>query len=97
MATGRGLAPEAAALVSEPWMALGSCRGMDPEFFFPTDGAGVVQARRVCAQCHVREQCLQFALEHRIDHGVWGGASERARRRLLAEQLSSVSLRAHDA
>ncbi|ACU53296.1 transcription factor WhiB [Acidimicrobium ferrooxidans DSM 10331] len=90
MATERGSAPEAGALVSEPWMAFGSCRGMDPEFFFPTDGAGVVQARRVCAQCNVREQCLQFALDHRIDHGVWGGASERARRRLLSQQLSSV-------
>ncbi len=74
---------EVSVHVSEPWMAQGSCRGMDPEFFFPSDGAGVVAARRICARCRVQEQCLRFALAHRIDHGVWGGASERERRRML--------------
>jgi WhiB family redox-sensing transcriptional regulator len=78
-----GALPKLTEHVSEPWMAKGSCRGMDPDVFFPSDGAGVVHARRVCVGCGVREECLRFALEHHIDHGVWGGASERERRRLL--------------
>jgi WhiB family redox-sensing transcriptional regulator len=68
--------------VSEPWMADGLCRGLDPAIFFPSDGSGVVVARRVCARCKVREECLRYALKNRIDHGVWGGASERERKRL---------------
>lgn len=51
--------------------------------FFPSDGVGVDRARKICATCPVREACLDYALEHRIDHGVWGGTSERERRRIL--------------
>jgi WhiB family redox-sensing transcriptional regulator len=40
-------------------------------------------AKQVCEGCPVQEECLEYALEHRIDHGVWGGASERQRRRIL--------------
>jgi WhiB family redox-sensing transcriptional regulator len=42
----------------------------------------VEMARRVCADCPVRDVCLEYALDHHIEHGVWGGASERARRRM---------------
>jgi hypothetical protein len=48
----------------------------------PSDGVGVEIARRICADCPVREPCLEYALYNRIDHGVWGGASERERRRI---------------
>lgn len=65
------------------WMALGSCRVERPAVFFPSDGVGVDVARRVCAACPVKEPCLEYALAERIDHGVWGGASERERRRIL--------------
>ncbi len=68
--------------VSEAWMANGSCRGLDPSIFFPSDGSGVVVARRICLECGVKDECLGYALKHRIDHGVWGGASERERKRL---------------
>jgi WhiB family redox-sensing transcriptional regulator len=64
------------------WMANGKCRGMSPGVFFPSDGVGVEVARRICAECPVREPCLEYALFHRIDNGVWGGASERERRRI---------------
>lgn len=64
------------------WMADGKCRDLPPAMFFPSDGVGVDQARRVCADCPVREPCLEYALYNRIDHGVWGGASERERRRI---------------
>lgn len=65
------------------WMARGNCRDEAPARFFPSDGVGVDQARRICATCPVQEPCLEYALEQRIDHGVWGGASERERRRIL--------------
>ena len=65
------------------WMLSAACRGHTPEEFFPSDGVGVDEARKVCAECPVRAECLEYALTYRIDHGVWGGASERERRRIL--------------
>ena len=65
------------------WMQHGRCRELSPSTFFPGDGVGVDVARRVCAECVVREPCLEYALAERIDHGVWGGTSERERRRIL--------------
>jgi WhiB family redox-sensing transcriptional regulator len=76
------------------WMAEGKCRDHSPRTFFPSDGVGVEIAKRVCGVCPVREECLEYALFHRIEHGVWGGASERARRRIVRQrrslQLTSV-------
>jgi WhiB family redox-sensing transcriptional regulator len=65
------------------WMSQGNCRAMDPAVFFPSDGIGVQAAQRVCAECVVKNPCLEYALVNRIDEGVWGGASERHRKRLL--------------
>ena len=64
-------------------MRVGNCREQPPQVFFPSDGVGVEVARRICATCPAKEPCLEYALYHRIDHGVWGGASERERRRIL--------------
>lgn len=65
------------------WMHQGRCRGASPTEFFPSDGLGVEAAQRICVTCPVRTECLEYALAHRIEHGVWGGASERERRRIL--------------
>jgi WhiB family redox-sensing transcriptional regulator len=65
------------------WMADGKCREVPPETFFPSDGLGVIRAQRICATCEVSARCLEYALENHIDHGVWGGKSERERRRIL--------------
>ncbi len=64
-------------------MARGLCADQPPEKFFPSDGVGVEIARRICFECPVKEPCLEHALRNRIDHGVWGGCSERERRRIL--------------
>lgn len=64
------------------WMAEGNCRTRPPALFFPSDGVGVEIAQRVCADCPVKTPCLEYALANGIDHGVWGGASERERRRI---------------
>ena len=76
------------------WMAVGNCANEPPAMFFPSDGVGVEIARRICATCPVKEPCLEHALAPRIDHGVWGGASERERRRIARRRrLETVSPR----
>ena len=72
------------------WMADGNCRLYPPAVFFPSDGVGVEKARKICAGCPVADPCLEYALEHRIDHGVWGGCSERERRRILKRRRLEV-------
>jgi WhiB family redox-sensing transcriptional regulator len=69
-----------------PWMHHGHCRSLSPSEFFPSDGVGVERARRICAECPVKAECLEYALTFRIDHGVWGGCSERERRRILRQR-----------
>ena len=77
------------------WMVRGSCAKEPPALFFPSDGAGVEVARRICAGCPVQQECLEYALRNRIDHGVWGGCSERERRRILKRRrLAATGQRA---
>ena len=81
-------AREVEAIVDESpdeyaWMLDAHCRGISPAEFFPSDGTGVETAQRICAECSVRSECLEYALANRIDQGVWGGISERGRRRIL--------------
>ncbi|WP_419918371.1 WhiB family transcriptional regulator [Candidatus Poriferisocius sp.] len=69
--------------MSRSWMAYGKCAGKSTRDFFPSTGLGVEKARKVCQECLVQEACLNYALSNRIRYGVWGGRSERERRRLL--------------
>jgi WhiB family transcriptional regulator, redox-sensing transcriptional regulator len=73
------------------WMLHGRCRTLSPSEFFPSDGVGVERARRICADCAVKTECLEYALTYRIDHGVWGGCSERERRRILRQRRLTVA------
>lgn len=73
-------------LVDTNWMVKGKCRDFPPETFFPSDGVGVEVARKICADCPVKSPCLEYALFNRIEHGVWGGASERERRRIARQR-----------
>ena len=68
-----------------PWMDLGLCGETDPEVFFPEKGGSTRDARKVCRGCEVRAECLEYALEHDERFGIWGGLSERERRRLKRE------------
>jgi WhiB family redox-sensing transcriptional regulator len=74
--------PDEGDTMETHWMAKGNCRAEAPSLFFPHDGVGVEVARRICATCPVKAPCLEYALANGIDHGVWGGASERERRRI---------------
>ncbi len=73
------------------WMHLGKCTEMDSNLFFPSDGAGVEVAKKICAECQVKAECLSYALANRIEHGVWGGTSERQRRRILKRRKLYLS------
>lgn len=78
------------------WMATGNCATQAPDLFFPHDGVGVEKAKKVCEGCPVLDQCLEYALRNRIEHGVWGGCSERQRRRILkARREQGLAVRAH--
>lgn len=68
------------------WTEQGRCRGMDPKVFFPPDGLGVQAAVAICRSCPVQEPCLEYALTNRIQHGIFGGVSERGRDRILRER-----------
>lgn len=76
-------------LQPERWMERASCADMPCDLFFPVDRDGVVRVQQVCAGCPVTVQCLEYALRHRVDHGVWGGCSERKRRRILEARALS--------
>ncbi len=63
------------------WMLEAKCLDADPEAFFPEKGGSTREAKRICATCPVREECLDFALTQDERFGIWGGLSERERRR----------------
>lgn len=64
------------------WQADSLCAQTDPEAFFPEKGGSTRDAKRICAACEVRTQCLEYALENDERFGIWGGLSERERRKL---------------
>jgi WhiB family redox-sensing transcriptional regulator len=69
------------------WRRHAACRGLDPEIFFPAlDDADVEDAKAVCTACGVQQTCLEFALQVREKEGVWGGATEKERRRILRQR-----------
>ena len=68
------------------WRQRGECRGLDPGIFYPETEEEAEQAKRVCDGCHVRVACLEYALSHREKVGVWGGYTERERRRIMRQR-----------
>jgi len=64
------------------WQERALCAQTDPEAFFPEKGGSTREAKRVCQSCEVRAECLEYALAHDERFGIWGGLSERERRRL---------------
>lgn len=64
------------------WQRRANCMGVDPDLFFPERGASTREAKEVCRGCVVREECLEYALANSEKFGIWGGLSERERRRI---------------
>ena len=64
------------------WQTDALCAQTDPEAFFPEKGGSTRDAKRICTSCDVRDQCLEYALQNDERFGIWGGLSERERRKL---------------
>jgi WhiB family redox-sensing transcriptional regulator len=70
------------------WQERALCAQTDPEAFFPEKGGSTREAKKVCLSCEVRVECLEYALEQDERFGIWGGLSERERRRLKKRAVS---------
>lgn len=68
------------------WRDLGACRGLDPDVFFPETEEESDTAKAICDSCDVRIACLEHALSSREKVGVWGGTTERERRRIVRQR-----------
>lgn len=77
---------------TEKWWPRRACADMDTNIFFPHDGEGVGEAGKICARCEVQIECLEYAILNRIEHGVWGGASERERKRIIRRRRDQARL-----
>jgi len=76
-------APDFLNIIAPPaWTTDALCAQVDPDLFYPETGAPNRDAKQVCAGCNVRAECLAYAIAHRERCGVWGGTTERERRRM---------------
>ena len=77
---------------SQSWRLAGRCRGSDPAIFYPPPEDEILaeEAKMICGTCPVRQPCLEHALSTREKHGVWGGLTERERRRVLRQRRKSA-------
>ncbi|WP_406066306.1 WhiB family transcriptional regulator [Streptomyces sp. NBC_01077] len=85
-------------------MSSGLCKTTPADDLF-VQGAAQNRAKALCTGCSVKAECLAYALDERIEHGVWGGMTERERRALLKRRptvqswarLLETARRKHDA
>ena len=90
MADAKGVSVDIQTLISDSaraWQARANCMGVDPELFFPERGSSTREAKEVCRGCVVRIECLEFAIANSEKFGIWGGMSERERRRVRRARL----------
>lgn len=73
------------------WVSYAACGPADASLYFPRKGGSSAQAKRVCAGCPVRAECLDYALVTNQRYGVWGGTSERERRALRKERSERMA------
>ncbi len=74
------------------WQDRALCAQTDPEAFFPEKGGSTREAKRICQGCDVRAECLEYALAHDERFGIWGGLSERERRKLKKGTVAPMEL-----
>ena len=68
-------------VAEQDWRALGACSRRDPDLWFAVGAMEHKQAKRICREWPVQGQCLAYAMDAPVDHGIWGGLTERERRR----------------
>lgn len=84
----RGGKPVSAVEIT--WRQRGACNGLDPAVFFPDSEENAEEAKAICDICSVRLSCLEHALAMRERDGVWGGMTERERRRIIRQRRRSA-------
>lgn len=82
----RGKLIEALAVGELAWQDYANCRGADADLFFPERGASTRKAKAICNACDVKLECLDFAIVQGEKFGIWGGMSERERRRVRRQR-----------
>jgi WhiB family redox-sensing transcriptional regulator len=73
--------PAAELVKDQDWRALARCAEIDPDLWFAVGAREHKLAKKVCRACPVRTECLEYAMDVPVDHGIWGGMTERERRR----------------
>lgn len=73
-----------------PWLVFGACRDADPDLFFPSTREETAKALTICASCPVRPECLDYALEAGERFGIWGGLTEKKRRKVAGRLRRSA-------
>jgi WhiB family transcriptional regulator, redox-sensing transcriptional regulator len=81
---------EALAVDELSWQDYANCRGADADLFFPERGASTRRAKAICKACEVKGKCLDYAIDNGEKFGIWGGLSERERRRVRRERIVAV-------
>ena len=76
--------------MSATWRKHAACRGIDPDVFYPISDEEAGEAKAICDLCAVRESCLEHALANREREGIWGGTTERERRRIHLQRRKSA-------
>ncbi len=72
------------------WRQRGACRGLDPGIFYPASEEDADEAKAICATCPVQQLCLEHALTNRERDGVWGGLTEKERRRIIRQRRKTA-------
>ncbi len=68
------------------WRNKAACQGLDPDVFYPPEDDEAIAAKEICGGCPVQEACLEHALSLREKDGIWGGCTERERRRIVRQR-----------
>ena len=84
---------EALAVGDLSWQDGANCKGANADLFFPERGASTRTAKGICRECNVRQECLEFAITTGEKFGIWGGMSERERRRVRRDRQVAASVR----
>jgi len=75
---------------TQAWRTQARCRGLDPEIFYPIADEESEEAKAVCGECPVRLACLEYALAARERDGIWGGCTEKERRRIIRQRRKTA-------
>ena len=76
--------------MSLSWRQRAACRGVNPDVFYPASDEDAEPAKAICEECSVRQACLEYALANRERDGIWRGATERERRRIIRQRRKSA-------